>query len=248
MVPFAKAIKQKGLRFLVWDKRNTMGQSGADFRNETIVLMKPELEIQVDDLYKLMKCLGMFPAVFVGLSTGSILHMHMAARHPDAVLGQVCMNIPSGPVACDILAGSLYGNFRRCASSRGMVSLKETPFYRQLIENNPEVAKAFDDPELLSFFVDYMRRSNDFFLQSGGKDWAVIGLHDGLVEKVNALTLVVHNFGEGDCDGLHTRSASEGLHKLLPNSHLVMGTVQTVIVKEVAEFVSIFLKNSYVPK
>ena len=87
-----------------------------------------------------MKCLDMCPAVLVGQSTGSIVGMHMAAIHPDAVLGQVCMNMPAGPLACEIIAGSLCDSYRRCASTRGMLVLRETPFYKQALEN-PEVAK-----------------------------------------------------------------------------------------------------------
>lgn len=191
-----------------------------------------------------MKCLDMFPAVLIGNSIGATLGMHMAALHPDAVLGNVCMNMPAGPLACEVFAGTLFDMYRRCAETRGMLVLKQLPLYKQALEN-VEVAKAFDDPDLLGFFIDYMRRANDFIRI--GDTYPVIGLREASVKNVQILTLIVHNFGEGDCDGIHSRSASQTLHDLLPNSHLEMDTDQAVIVKAVADFVGIFLKNSYVP-
>jgi pimeloyl-ACP methyl ester carboxylesterase len=69
---------------LLWDRRNSTGQTGVNFADEES-LCKPELQMQCEDLHALLFALDLLPIVLMGNSTGSSLSVDFAMRYPKAV-------------------------------------------------------------------------------------------------------------------------------------------------------------------
>ena len=52
----------------------------------------------------------------------------------------------------------------------------------------------------------YMLRNEQFIKRSA--DWPAIAIFESELKLMQNLVLVVHNFGPGDCDGIHKESVS----------------------------------------
>jgi hypothetical protein len=68
------------------------------------------------------------------------------------------------------------------------------------------------------------QRFADFINGPNSDACPVVGVHRGHIVSVKAQTLIVHNFGEGDCDGMHSLKVSEEVASLMPFAKLVHDT------------------------
>jgi pimeloyl-ACP methyl ester carboxylesterase len=136
MRDFARALKRPGVKFLLWDRRNSLGKSAVRF-DDGLSRTMSEPEVQCEDLNELMKETKMTPAIMIGNSTGAYISLIMASKHPESVYGVVAMNTPGGPLAAEVMSHSFYGEYLRLARTAGMEAVMDAKFYADMIKLNP---------------------------------------------------------------------------------------------------------------
>jgi hypothetical protein len=94
-----------------------------------------------------------------------------------------------------------------------------------------------------SFFS--IHRRNEIFIKRS-QDWPAIGIFESELKQMETLVLIIHNFGPGDCDGIHKESVSRNLKELLPNSHCVVDIDARKWIPPIREFIKSFVASSYI--
>ena len=152
MRDFARCFKRPGVKFLMWDRRNSLGKSNVLF-DDALSRTMSEPQVQAEDLCELMKATNMYPAILIGNSTGAYLSLKLASMHPEAVYGVVAMNTPGGLLAAEVLSHSFYGEYKRQAGSAGMEAVMSSKFYADMIKLNPAVRERMSKTEE-GFFIE----------------------------------------------------------------------------------------------
>jgi hypothetical protein len=62
---------------------------------------------------------------------------------------------------------------------------------------------------------------------------------------MQTLVLLIHNFGKGDCDGIHKESVTRAVHEYLPNCHLVVDIDARKWIPPIRDFIKSFVSASY---
>jgi pimeloyl-ACP methyl ester carboxylesterase len=147
----AGRVAAAGFRVLIYDRRNT-GQSGLSLDGEG-----SEFEIWADDLYQLLRHLGVSEVIAGGSSSGCRLSTILTLRHPELVRALLMMRVTGGPFAVKRLAYRYYTMFIEAAERGGMEEVCATDHFKDLIALKPS-----RQPEIMGWnvarFVDVMTR------------------------------------------------------------------------------------------
>jgi pimeloyl-ACP methyl ester carboxylesterase len=217
----------EGVSIVLWDRRNSGGKSGVCFDDE-LSLRHYEMEVQATDLFVLLSKVKLLPCALFGNSSGARLQLLFAALFPDAVRGLICLNISAGPRAAEVLSGTYYGQHVSHISRRGKRGILECKFYSKMAAQNPDTAKQLEAAEE-GLILDYMKRNKEYLAAQGDAEaFPALGVTRSQIESTLHSTLVLHNYGEGDCDGVHALAASERVAKLMRNAALVASTDSNV--------------------
>jgi pimeloyl-ACP methyl ester carboxylesterase len=204
----AHSLATHGQKVLIWDRPNT-GASDVCFEGAS------ESEMQADCLAALLKTLDMSPAVIIGGSGGARVSLLTVAKHSE-VASKLAMWWISGGIFGLITLGMVYcGESIRVAWQSGMDAVVELPEWAEVLERNPtnrERMLMMDPYE----FIGVLERWMAVYCPEAGA--IVPGLPD---EACAALTKPTLIFRSGESDPYHTRATSEGLHALIPGSHLI---------------------------
>ena len=207
---------KNGRQCFIWDRPNT-GASGFTLGDDE---RQPEFDLQADYLHFALHQLGMAPAILLGKSNGARLCLVMAAKYPEDVAGLILLNVTSGHKAAKHLSKErYYKHLDTVASGGGMRAVAAHPHFASLFEKNPA-----NRARLLSYppdrFMLQMKVWGDS-LSKGGDSAAfpVTALPRALLQKIKqpALCVFIAEPGGGD-DGMHTLSAMQGLHSVLPGA------------------------------
>jgi pimeloyl-ACP methyl ester carboxylesterase len=203
----AQALAAHGQQVLIWDRPNT-GASGVCFTGDS------ESEMQADFLAGLLRALDLAPAVIVGGSGGARVSLLAVARHPE-VAAKLALWWISGGIFGLLTLGMVYcGESIRVAWQSGMDAVIELPEWAEVLERNPanrERMLMLDPQEFIRILERWMA------VYCPDADAIVPGLPD---EKCATLAIPTLIFRSGKSDPYHTRTTSEGLHKLIPGSQL----------------------------
>jgi pimeloyl-ACP methyl ester carboxylesterase len=205
---FALALAELGNQVLIWDRPNT-GESDVCFVGGS------ESGMQADVLAALLRHLGIQRAVITGGSGGARVSILTAARHPEVAAGFAVWWITGGVYGL-MKVGTNYGGESPAAAWKGgMEAVVGLPEWREVIERNPGNRRRFLalDP---STFRETIERW--MAVHCPCADELIPGLPDSQTRAIDSPSLV---FQSGANDPVHTRSTSERLAQLLPNSQLV---------------------------
>ena len=212
-----------GVSFILWDRRNSEGRTGVKFDDE-LSIRHDELEVQCTDLYVLLTKLKLLPCVLLGNSSGARLSLLFAHLFPDAVRGLVLINLTAGPIAAEVLSRTYYGQHVTDIHRRGMFGIFESRMYATMCAANEATAaalRATQEGVLLNYLERNFQRLRE---QADPEAYPVLGIPRSKVEDVQHAALVLHNFGEGECDSMHSLAVSTRVSKLLRNAALVHST------------------------
>ena len=217
----------EGVSVVLWDRRNAGGKSGVCFHDE-LSLRHYEMEVQATDLFVLMTKLKLLPCAFFGNSSGARLQLLFAALFPDAVRGLLCLNLTAGARAAKVLSGTYFGQHVSSISRRGKRGILESKFYSKMAALNPDTEAQLEAAEE-GIILDYMKRNEANLLAQGDPEaYPALGVTRSQIENILHHTLVLHNYGEGECDGIHMLGVSERVAKLMRNAALVASTDSNV--------------------
>jgi pimeloyl-ACP methyl ester carboxylesterase len=203
--------EQLSLRYqvLIYDRRNC----GA---SDIVIEDAPnEFELWADDLHALLGHLGTSPAYIGGASAGLLVSLLLAHRYPKDVKALFLHSIPTDNLQIlKFLADDRYFQPAVVAEGEGMQSVIETSqWIADGVERNPTNRKrllSMDPKE----FASIMRRWGTGFTSSRSH---LAGLTD---EELRRLTAPV--FIAPGLDEYHPQHTAEELHRLLPNSELMV--------------------------
>jgi pimeloyl-ACP methyl ester carboxylesterase len=204
----AHALAERGNRVLIWDRPNC-GASDVWFEGDS------ESAMQANVLAALLRQLGMAPAVISGGSGGSRVSLLTAAQHPD-VASALAMWWISGGVYGLLTLGTHYcGGSIAAAWNGGMEAVAGLPEWREVLERNDRNRGRFLGHDAAEFIAT-MERWMVAYCPCDGQ--LVPGITDKAVRGVVIPSLV---FRSGESDANHTRTTSQDVAGLLPNSRLV---------------------------
>jgi pimeloyl-ACP methyl ester carboxylesterase len=204
----ATSLADGGNRVLIWDRPNC-GASDVCFEGSS------ESAMQADALAGLLSQLDMTPAVIAGGSGGSRVSLLTAARHREVATGLAVWWISGGVYGLMALGTHYCGESLAAAWNGGMEAVVALPEWKEVLERNAANRERFlaQDPKE---FVTTMERWMVTYCPCG--DEPVPGLPDADARTLDLPALVCRS---GASDVHHTRSTSEHLASLLPNSRLV---------------------------
>ncbi len=198
------------LKVIIWDRRN-MGRSGINFGSEPLSIEEAE------DLHVLIDRLGVGPAAFYGMSSGSRSNMVLAERYPDDVAAFVIAPLTGGPIATSQLPEEYYLKYVNDDSLTSMEEVAKTPLWSAYVDRNGPEGRAALMGQDVSEFLAAMKRAGEH-LQSFSQK-TTLGMTD---EQLAALrvpaTLILHHGQE--VDTLHPIVNSRAATTLLRNSRL----------------------------
>lgn len=207
----ALRVAEAGHRVIIWDRRNCGASDvviarrhGTDGRNIS------EQEIFAEDLYELLGRLNARPCWVGGVSAGCRVSLLLAMRHPHAVKGLLVWMVTGGPIAAERLGHLYYGQFIETAEREGMEGVLRTEFFAERVQQNPsnqERLLRMDARE----FIAIMSEWRTFFTAEG----PVIGVTEQALRRIAVPAVII-----AGNDEVHSRTAAEGLHRLLPQSEL----------------------------
>lgn len=194
---------------LIYDRRNC----GA---SDIVIEDAPnELGLWADDLHALLEHLGMSPAYIGGASAGLIVSLLLAHRYPKDVRALFLHSIPTDNLQVVMfLADERYFQPAAVAEGEGMQAVIETsPWIADGVERNPTNRKRLLSMDPIEF-ASIMRRWGTWFTSSRTH---LAGLTD---EELRHLTKPI--FIAPGLDEFHPLHTAEELHRLLPNSELMV--------------------------
>ena len=167
-------------------------------------------EIWADDMAEMIRQLNIGPAYLSGWSSGCRLSILTAIRYPELVKGLLLGWVTGGATAAERLAYQYYGQFIEAAEAGGMEAVSATEFFVERIAQNPgnrEKLLRMDPGE----FISVMSRWSTFFTE--GAHLPVIGATEEELGAIKVPTVIV-----AGNDEVHTLTAAQNLHRLLPQS------------------------------
>ena len=167
-------------------------------------------EIWADDMAEMIRQLNIGPAYLSGWSSGCRLSILTAIRYPELVKGLLLGWVTGGATAAERLAYQYYGQFIEAAEAGGMEAVSATEFFAERIAQNPgnqEKLLNMDPGE----FISVMGRWSTFFTE--GAHLPVIGATEEELGAIKVPTVIV-----AGNDEVHTLTAAQNLHRLLPQS------------------------------
>ena len=167
-------------------------------------------EIWADDMAEMIRQLNIGPAYLSGWSSGCRLSILTAIRYPELVKGLLLGWVTGGATAAERLAYQYYGQFIEAAEAGGMEAVSATEFFAERIAQNPgnrEKLLNMDPGE----FISVMSRWSTFFTE--GAHLPVIGATEEELDAIKVPTVIV-----AGNDEVHTLTAAQNLHRLLPQS------------------------------
>lgn len=196
------------LKVIIWDRRN-MGRSGINFGTDPLSIEEAE------DLHVLIERLGVGPAAFYGMSSGSRSNMVLAERYPDDVAAFVIAPLTGGPIAASRLPEEYYLKYVNDDSLTSMEEVAKTPLWSGYVDRNGPEGREELLRQDVSEFLAAMKRTGEH-LQSFGQK-TTLGMTD---EQLAALTvpatLILHHGQE--IDVLHPIAHSRAATTLFQNS------------------------------
>ena len=167
-------------------------------------------EIWADDMAEMIRQLNIGSAYLSGWSSGCRLSILTAIRYPELVKGLLLGWVTGGATAAERLAYQYYGQFIEAAEAGGMEAVSATEFFAERIAQNPgnrEKLLNMDPGE----FISVMSRWSTFFTE--GAHLPVIGATEEELGAIKVPTVIV-----AGNDEVHTLTAAQNLHRLLPQS------------------------------
>ena len=167
-------------------------------------------EIWADDMAEMIRQLNIGPAYLSGWSSGCRLSILTAIRYPELVKGLLLGWVTGGATAAERLAYQYYGQFIEAAEAGGMEAVSATEFFAERVAQNPgnrEKLLNMDPGE----FISVMSRWSTFFTE--GAHLPVIGATEEELGAIKVPTVIV-----AGNDEVHTLTAAQNLHRLLPQS------------------------------
>ena len=204
---FAKALAAGGRRAIIYDRPNC-GKSDACLLGES------ESEMQAEALSGLIRHLGFGPTAIIGGSGGSRVSMLAAARDADMCSHLALWWISGDPIGLMQLASYYAGEAATLASKGGMEAVMEATSWAENFAMNPG-AKEFiraQDPRL---FIATMQKWAAAYVPSDISP--VPGMKPVDFARLTMPTIVYRSH---DSDLSHTRTTSEWVHRLIPQSEL----------------------------
>lgn len=215
------------LRVIIWDRRN-MGRSGINFGSDPLSIEEAE------DLHVLIDRLGIGPAAFYGMSSGSRSNMVLAERYPDDVAAFIIAPLTGGPLAADQLPQEYYLKYVDDESLTSMDAVAETPLWAAYVERNGEAGREELMRHDVADFLAAMKRAGEHLRSFGQK--TTLGMTD---EQLAALTvpatLILHHGQE--VDYLHPIAHSRAATTLFQNSRLAFAPTLEPILEQLLPFV-----------
>ena len=191
-------------RVVIHDRRNC-GASDIVIAGES-----SEQEIWVEDLAQFIRQFDMAPAYVGGWSAGCRISLLLAIRYPELVKGLLLGWVTGGSVAAEQLAYQYYGEFIEAADRDGMAAVAKTQFFAERIAENPANRERLLSMDVREF-IEVMSCWRTFFTEASGQP--VIGATEEQLAFIRAPTAIV-----AGNDEMHTLSAAQNLHRLLPQS------------------------------
>ncbi|MEM7321575.1 MAG: alpha/beta hydrolase [Actinomycetota bacterium] len=215
------------LKVVIWDRRN-MGRSGVNFGTEPLSIEEAE------DLHVLLDRLGIGPAAFYGMSSGSRSNMVLAERYPEDVAALIIAPLTGGPIAASQLPEEYYLKYLADDTLTSMEAVAKTPLWTAYLERNGAEGRAALMKQDVAEFLAAMQRAGEH-LQSFRRK-TTLGMTD---EQLAALTvpatLILHHGQE--IDELHPIVNSRAATTLLPNSRLAFAPTLQPILDQLLPFV-----------
>ena len=191
-------------RTVIHDRRNC-GASDVVIAGEG-----SDQEIWADDMAEMIRQLDLGPAYLSGWSSGCRLSILTAIRYPELVKGLLLGWVTGGATAAERLAYQYYGQFIEAAKAGGMEVVAATEFFAERVAENSS-----NRQRLLSMdtgeFISVMSRWSTFFTE--GAHLPVIGATEEELGAIRVPTCIV-----AGNDEVHTLTAAQNLHRLLPQS------------------------------
>ena len=167
-------------------------------------------EIWADDMAEMIRQLNIGPAYLSGWSSGCRLSILTAIRYPELVKGLLLGWVTGGATAAERLAYQYYGQFTEAAEAGGMEAVAATEFFAERIAQNPGNREKLLNMDPVEF-ISVMSRWSTFFTE--GAHLPVIGATEEELGAIKVPTVIV-----AGNDEVHTLTAAQNLHRLLPQS------------------------------
>jgi pimeloyl-ACP methyl ester carboxylesterase len=167
-------------------------------------------EIWADDMAQMIRQLNLGPAYLSGWSSGCRLSILTAIRYPELVKGLLLGWVTGGATAAERLAYQYYGQFIEAAEVGGMQAVAATEFFAERVAQNPGNRERLLNMDTAEF-ISVMSRWSTFF--TDGAHLPVIGATEEELAAIKVPTVIV-----AGNDEVHTLSAAQNLHRLLPQS------------------------------
>jgi len=208
------------LKVIIWDRRN-MGRSGINFGSEPLSIEEAE------DLHVLVERLGVAPAAFYGMSSGSRSNMVLAERYPADVAALVIAPLTGGPIAADQLPDEYYLKYLADDSLTSMADVAKTPLWAAYIERNGAQGREDLMKQDLAGFLAAMKRAGEHLRSFAQK--TTLGMTDEQLASLTVpATLILHHGQE--VDQLHPIAHSRAATTLFQNSTLEFApTLQPIL-------------------
>lgn len=205
----ADTLVAGGKRVLLWDRPNA-GASDMYFGG------KSESQNQAEILCKLIRALELGPTAIGGGSAGSRCTLLAAAHDPEVVSHLLQWWITGGPISLFMLGASYCGESAVAARAGGMEMVAHLPTWKEQLSRNPrnrDYLLGLDPEE----FIATMERWISAFIPSSTSP--VPGMTEEDFARISMPTLITRG---GESDIWHPAALSEWVHRLIPQSELVL--------------------------
>ncbi len=204
----AHDLVKAGHRVLLYDRPNC-GYS------DVCLLGPSESETQAEALSGLIRALGLGPTVIAGGSGGSRVSMLAAARDPEICSHLALWWISGDPIGLMQLATYYCGEAATLASQGGMEAVLNATSWAENFAKNPEAKDVIRkmDPDR---FIAVMQRWAAAYVPQ--ENSPVPGMKPVDFARLTMPTLV---FRSHKSDLSHTKTTSEWVHRLIPQSTIM---------------------------
>ena len=206
---FAQELVKGGRRVLIYDRPNC-GYSDSCLEGES------ESENQAERLAGLIRHLDLGPTVIAGGSGGARVSLLAASRNPDICTHLAVWWISGDPIGLMQLATYYCGEAAILASKGGMEAVMEASSWAEHFAKNPaskDKIRAMDPDR----FISVMQKWASAYVPSDISP--VPGMRPVDFARLTMPALV---FRSHKCDLAHTETTSLWVHRLIPQSRLVI--------------------------
>jgi pimeloyl-ACP methyl ester carboxylesterase len=203
----AERLVLQGFRVLLWDRPNC-GASDICFEDTS------ESMQNANALAGLLRELGLAPACLIAGSGASREALLTAIHHPDVVERMFLFWISGGSIGLSTLAYAYYSDSAMAAAEFGMAAVAALPAWKEQTQRNGgnrERLMALDP----AAFVEKMHAWGWAFFPSGGSP--LPGIQPAELGAISKPVVILRS---SPMDMHHTRSTSEAVQGLIPNSVL----------------------------